>query len=937
MNCKRCHGSDFPLAVLPRIPFPPFLGRPLWGRLLQLAAWFAFLVRVSAAETPVASYALTAADDALLDDLQRTAFRFFAEQAHPRTGLVRDRARADGSESTGKASIAASGFSFSAWVIAADRDWVTRDTAVARIRQKLQFLLAEAPRQRGFFYHFMEMESGERAWKCELSSIDSALLYAGAMVAREYFEDPEITRLVNELLAAVDWDWFRNGGDQVALGWHDETGFSRYRWNHYSEHILMSFLSLGVSERPMDGKYWLAWSRTPVGKYGDFVYIQEPPLFVHQFPQGYLDLRDRRDGHADYFWNSRLATLAQRQFSLDLRKEFPSWHENLWGVTASDSETGYKAWGGPPRTQQFNALDGTIVPCAAAGSLIFAPRETLAVLHHLRIAYGDRIWKRYGFVDAFNPETGWVNPDVLGIDLGISMIQAENLRTGLIHRLFMRTPEVRTAMAKAGLLSTRRVLTTAEQDQVRAQAVRAWHLLQAQSASPGLQLTSVLAAHRLGMLDGKQAVAQARTVISGPLPEDPALLAQFAAGLVSVRQVLPLLAAEATSRLELLPWDKIERVASSLGESGRLAVFFQIARGLREPQEWGTLSREVQPVGPVFALAPATPAGALLPGLWLDERRVLAGASAAQLAYGQLFASSALTRDPLTLALWLDKFPGETLDRYGRLLTNEALGGRPDANAALLIVAANLLTGDSLRHAFQRDALIQTGRSAIEEFAEAAFGPNTSLFAQRELAGPKVVPEQRKIAALPAATPREQWRWERVAGLQFKDSVADVRADDPPLEMQFAFTWDEQALYFHAEVADTPAGFKVPAERNRLVELFVDPESDGLVWQGKRDFQFGFVHTHFWRKPPPGVASESFNNASASASVTITDTEQGYRVEGVIPWGTLGLEPRQGLELGVSPAVVTEGTKEWEPTLKLNWSYYREGESRARLGRLRLE
>ena len=141
----------------------------------------------------------------------------------------------------------------------------------------------------------MEMDTGARAWTCELSSIDSSLLYAGAIVAREYFADPEITALVNRLLGDVDWNWFRNGGQLISLGWHDETGFSRYRWNKYSEHVLMSFLALGLSPRPLEADYWRSWERTPIGRYQDFVYLQESPLFVHQFPQAFLDLRNRRD------------------------------------------------------------------------------------------------------------------------------------------------------------------------------------------------------------------------------------------------------------------------------------------------------------------------------------------------------------------------------------------------------------------------------------------------------------------------------------------------------------------------------------------------------------------------------------------------------------------------------------------------------------------
>lgn len=876
---------------------------------------------------------LSVEDDALLDDIERTAFRFFQEQAHPRTGLVRDRARADGAESEGKASIAASGFSFSAWVIATERGWVNRAMAVERVRAKLRFLANEAPRQRGFFYHFMEMDTGERAWKCELSSIDSALIYAGAIVAREYFADPEITALVNRLLGDVDWHWFLNEGKQVSLSWHDETGFSRYRWDRYSEHVLMSFLALGVSPKPLPAGYWRAWERKPLGRYGNFVYVQEPPLFVHQFPQGYLDLRDRRDAAMDYFKNSQLATLAQRQFSIDLKNEFPSWGANLWGLTASDSATGYKAWGGPPRTLRFNSLDGTIVPCAAAGSLIFAPRETLAVLRHLRLAYGDRIWKRYGFVDAFNPETGWVNPDVIGIDQGISMLQAENLRSGLIHRLFMRAPEIQLGIAKAGLYSTRRELTRGEQDLVRGHAALAWQQLQRSPADPGLQLTATLAAHRLGFIDGVKAVESVRELIKSAGPSSYPATSLFAAGLIAARQALPVVAPEATQRLGALVWTTPAK-GEKLGTLTRLGTYLGIGESRQTGAAWSALERITQPAGAVHVLQPADVVGAVLPGLWLDERAVLSGASAAQLAYSILDGAPAKLPDAMTLALLLDHFPGEVLHRFAGALARPADGGS-DAQAALVIAVANLLSHDCVRAWFSRDEVAKKARASISEFVEAAFGEKTSVLAQRELAGPRVLPPARRAIAVANDAPREQWQWHRVAGLEFKDSLADVRAGDPPIELKFAFTWDQKALHFHAVVVDSPAGYQVPVERNRLVEVFLDPAHDGLLWLGAGDYQFGFIRSHHWELKNTSDVVEFFHHVNGRGKVT--PTADGYTVEASIPWSVLGLTPQPGLEFGACPAVVAEGTKEWEPTIKLTWSYVREDESHVRLGILTLQ
>ena len=882
------------------------------------------------------TFLLPPADHALLDEIQRAAFLFFKEQSHPVTGLVRDRAPADGSPSAGKASIAASGFALSAWVIATDRGWVQRDEAVIQVRHKLRFLAEAAPRRHGFYYHFMEMESGQRAWQCEVSSIDSALLFAGTLVAREYFADKEITDLTNRLLREVDWAWFRNGGGLVSLAWHDESGFSRYRWDHFSEHLLMSFLALGTSDQPVEAEYWQKWTRTPLGRYGDRVYLQEPPLFVHQFPHAYLDLRERRDAFADYFHNSTLATLAQRQFSLDLRAEFPSWGENLWGLTASDSVTGYKAWGGPPRTTHSAALDGTIVPCAAAGSLIFAPAETLAVLRHLREIWSDRIWRRYGFVDAFNPETGWVNEDVIGIDLGITLLQAENLRTGLIHRLFMQSPEARLGLAKAGLLSTSRTLSAADRKQLLELARGLWGALASAPASPGLQLSATAAAMQVGLIEGRPALQALRAILASPSPRDPRLLSHFLIAVAALRQWVPALATDCTARLATAEWDVLSIPSpGQLGAEDRLGCFLQIAAGRRPATEWQTLLRETMVRGQVRVLAPANISGALLPGLWLDETGVLAGASAAQLAYSQLVANPSAAPDALTLAFWLDRFPGETLRRFRGAVGSQLPAGGSDSQATLFMVVVGLLTGETMRKSAQLDPLISAGRTAIPDFAEAAFGPNTSVFAQRELAATPPPAPPRNARALRQDLPRSSWDWHNVAGLEFKDSVADVRDDDPPVSFRFALTWNDQALYLHAEVSDKPAGYLLPAERNRLMELSLDLDGDGFSWQGARDFQFSFIRSHFWHQTPPGTATELFHGMPAK--LVVTDTSDGYMVEAAIQWSDLGLTPRAGLELGVSPAALAQGTKDWEPTIKLNWSSHRIESGRSRLGRARLE
>ena len=873
-------------------------------------------------------------DEAFIDEMQRAAFRFFVEQSDPRTGLVRDRARADGSPSSGKASIAASGFGLSAWALAVERGWVDRPTALTHVRSALHFLAEEAPRRHGFYYHFMEMDSGARAWNCELSPIDTGLFLAGAVMAREYFADPEITQLVDRIYGEVDWNWFLNGGETLALSWHDETGFSRFHWEKYSEQMMLSLLGIGAPERPLPAGYWQAWLREPVGTYGAYHYIQAAPLFVHQFSHAYVDFRGVRDAYADYFKNSVLATLAQRQFCIDLRQEFPTWDGRLWGLTASDSATGYKAWGGPPRTTDYNQLDGTIVPCAAAGSLPFTPDEAMTTLRYMRTAYGDRIWKRYGFVDSFNPETGWVNSDVVGIDLGISLLQAENARTGFVWSIFMRAPEMQAAFNRAGFVSTNRALPRTDRDRLRELAANAWALVAAEPARAelaGLQLSSIIAARAVGLIDGETAAARALALLkSGPVPKSEQGLAQFAAGLVTLRQAIPRLDAEATKRLDAIDWKVVVPASAQLGALDRLAIFFQVATGARPVQAWTQLTRTPVKEGPVFVLAPARVSDQLLPGLWLDERNVINGASASQLAYARLLAERAAGArgDVLTTALLLEHFPAE----IAASLAASALPARwlaeaaPGDRAALLVSLANLLAADCMREWFQQDPLIKAGRAAIPEFSAAAFGPDDSVFWRYELGGPPKVPPERRAVAVRGTVARDQWNWTSVSGLEFKDSLADVRPGDPALSMRFAFTWDKDALHFHAEATDTPMGFASPAGP-RGVELFVNPRNDGMVWDGPDDFHFNFK--------PDGPMEEWFHRQPATARVRLTKT--GYVVEADIRWATLGVTPRPGLELGIAPAVVAEGTKEWDPSLKLAWRFYQRPDDRYGLGVLRLE
>ncbi len=386
-------------------------------------------------------------DERLLDQIEQAGFRFFWESACPRTGLVKDRSRAAGQDARRVASIAATGFGLTALCIGDERGYEAAEKIRERVRTTLRYLWREFPEARGFFYHFVDWESGERLWECELSSIDTAILLCGVLSCREHFVDTDIRELARQIYERVDWPWMLDGGQTFSHGWKPESGFLKNRWNTYAEAMMIYLLALGSSTHPVPAEVWDAWNRTPMTFQGYHYFSAKAPIFIHQYSHAWFDFRGRRDAYGDYFSNSVTATRAHLEFCLGLQPQFPWFSRDLWGISASDSAKGYVAWGGPPA---MGPLDGTVVPCATAGALPFLPRETMRVLRFIHEKHRAAAWRRYGFVDAFNPGTGWVDDDVIGIDTGISVLMAENARTGLVWSTFMKNPEMQRAMTRAG-------------------------------------------------------------------------------------------------------------------------------------------------------------------------------------------------------------------------------------------------------------------------------------------------------------------------------------------------------------------------------------------------------------------------------------------------------------------------------------------------------
>jgi hypothetical protein len=391
----------------------------------------------------------TLEDEAFLDDLQRQGCLFFWEQGSANTGQVLDRARNNltgGRDPRRMASIAATGFGLTALCIADHRGYLPHAQIVERVKTTLAWHLNTMPEVHGFFYHFTDIETGERFSGAELSSVDTTILLCGMLMARAYFQDPQIQSMAQQIYERVEWPWMLNGGKAFSMGWHPESGFLENRWDHYCELMMIDLLAIGSPTHPVAPEYWNNFTRS-VLHYGDFSYISgDDPLFTHQYSQAWFDFRGKRDKYADYFQNSVTATEVHRRFCLELGTQFPDYSDDLWGITASDSEHGYVAWGGPPA---MGPIDGSVVPSAAGGSLPFLPAATMRVLKTIRNRYPSA-WSKYGFVNAFNPLKNWYDSDVIGIDTGIVLLMAENLRTGFVWETFMKTAEAQRGMERAG-------------------------------------------------------------------------------------------------------------------------------------------------------------------------------------------------------------------------------------------------------------------------------------------------------------------------------------------------------------------------------------------------------------------------------------------------------------------------------------------------------
>ncbi len=414
---------------------------------MRRALVFSILFTLTLSLSPAAPTALSLSDEdrALLEKIERDSIQYFVRFSDRETGLTQDSSR-PGSP----ASIAATGFGLAGLAIGQSHGWISYAEAYKQIRRTLETLRHQAHHQNGFFYHFLDLKTGRRIWGSEASSIDTALLLAGALVASQYFKGTEIPNLVEELYQRINWLWMTNQSPLICHGWKPESGFLPHYWDSYSEHLLLQALAIGAPTNALPAKIWDAWDRFEDEYNGKrIVYSPSGSLFTYQYAQAFVDFRDLKDGEINYFENSAKATTANREYSLSFKESYQSYSELSWGLSASLGPGGYKAYGAKPG---LGLHDGTIAPYASIASIVFTPEISIPAVKFFYQQYQESLYSPFGFKGAFNLNKKWWAPEHLGIDQGISVLMLENyLSEGAVWKKFMELPAIQRWVEQCGI------------------------------------------------------------------------------------------------------------------------------------------------------------------------------------------------------------------------------------------------------------------------------------------------------------------------------------------------------------------------------------------------------------------------------------------------------------------------------------------------------
>jgi hypothetical protein len=410
---------------------------------------------------------LFASNDAFLDYIQEANFDYFWYSANPANGLVPD--RMVNSSTPSACSIAAVGFGLTAIGIGIDHGWISRTQGVARVLATLN-TFAQGPQgpgasgtigYNGWFYHFLDMNTALRTSNSELSSIDTTLLLAGILYAKQYFngtnaDETSIRTAADAIFNGVNWTFMAQGTNKVAMGWQPTSGFTTFgNWVGYDEGMLIYLLGIGTATNPVPASGWNYWTSgyTWATYYGES-FVPFPPLFGHEYSHCWVDFRHIADAYMNsnsstYFENSRRAALAQQSYCIANPADEVGYSSNVWGLTACDGPSGYEAHGAPPALND----DGTIAPTAPGGAMAFTPEISLPTLQYFYSHFRTHVWTANGFLDSFNQTQQWYDTDELGIDQGPIVIMIENYRTQRVWQLFMQNPEIQRGLQLAGFVS----------------------------------------------------------------------------------------------------------------------------------------------------------------------------------------------------------------------------------------------------------------------------------------------------------------------------------------------------------------------------------------------------------------------------------------------------------------------------------------------------
>ena len=429
----------------------------------------------------------------LFRDIERRTFQFFWDTTNEVNGLTPDRY-----PSRPFSSIASVGYALTAYPIGIENNWVSRNQAVDRTLLTLKFFrdMPQGPQAtgkgayKGFYYHFLDMQKGERynSW-VELSSVDTSLLMMGVLFAQSYYDrdeqrEKEIREIAEELYRRVDWNWLQQNKPLVSMGWFPESGFIPHDWMGYNEAMMLYVLALGSPTHPVSPEAWQVWARTyndDWGVYQGQEFLAFGPMFGHQYSHVWIDFRGIQDDFMrergmDYFENSRRATLAQREYAINNPMKWKDYGENVWGLTASDGpqQTVQEFRGEQREFRHYSARgaglrenfdDGTIAPTAAIASLPFAPEIVIPATLEMHKRYGEYIYSSYGFLDSFNrsfdfdiplktgrlvPGEGWVASDYIGIDQGPILTMIANYRNDFVWNVMKKNAHIRTGLERAG-------------------------------------------------------------------------------------------------------------------------------------------------------------------------------------------------------------------------------------------------------------------------------------------------------------------------------------------------------------------------------------------------------------------------------------------------------------------------------------------------------